>query len=139
MAEISKRTIAVDFDGTCVTHEYPKVGQEIGAAPVLRELTDAGHQLVLFTMRSGDELNDAVEWFKSWGIPLYGKNRNPTQDEWTTSPKAYAHLYIDDAALGVPLSYPSNGDRPYVDWPEVRRWLIGRSFLDTMSAMPVLP
>lgn len=42
--------IAVDFDGTCVTHEY--VGKEIGAAEVLKELTDKGHKIILFTMRS---------------------------------------------------------------------------------------
>lgn len=29
--------IAVDFDGTCVTHEFPYVGKEIGAAEVLKE------------------------------------------------------------------------------------------------------
>ena len=46
-------TIAVDFDGTCVTHEYPYLGQDIGAAPVLRELADAGYRLILNTMRSG--------------------------------------------------------------------------------------
>lgn len=44
--------IAVDFDGTCVTHEFPRVGVEIGAAEVLKELTDKGHQIILFTMRS---------------------------------------------------------------------------------------
>jgi hydroxymethylpyrimidine pyrophosphatase-like HAD family hydrolase len=44
--------IAIDFDGTCVTHEYPKVGREIGASKVLKELVDSGHQLILFTMRS---------------------------------------------------------------------------------------
>ena len=44
--------IAVDFDGTCVTHEFPRVGEEIGAAEVLKELTDKGHKIILFTMRS---------------------------------------------------------------------------------------
>jgi hydroxymethylpyrimidine pyrophosphatase-like HAD family hydrolase len=44
--------VAVDFDGTCVTHEFPRVGEEIGAAEVLKELTDKGHKIILFTMRS---------------------------------------------------------------------------------------
>jgi hypothetical protein len=44
--------ICIDFDGTCVTHEFPKVGKDIGAAPVLKELTEKGHRLILFTMRS---------------------------------------------------------------------------------------
>lgn len=52
--------IAVDFDGTCVTHEYPDVGKDIGAIPVLKELVDKGHKLILFTMRDGKELQDAI-------------------------------------------------------------------------------
>ena len=44
-------TIAIDFDGTCVTHEYPNVGRDIGAAPVLRKLVENGHKLILWTMR----------------------------------------------------------------------------------------
>lgn len=53
--------IAVDFDGTCVTHEYPKVGKDIGAVPVLKKLTNSGHQLILHTMRCNKELEEAVE------------------------------------------------------------------------------
>ena len=71
--------IAVDFDGTCVTHEYPHVGKDIGAVPVLQQFVKDGHQLILYTMRSGKELQDAVQWFESNGIPLYGVNKNPTQ------------------------------------------------------------
>ena len=44
--------IAVDFDGTCVTHEFPKVGKDIGAVPVLKKLVEKGHQIILHTMRS---------------------------------------------------------------------------------------
>ena len=44
--------ICIDFDGTCVSHEFPEVGYDIGAAPVLKELVSNGHRLILFTMRS---------------------------------------------------------------------------------------
>lgn len=114
--------ICVDFDGTCVTHSYPKVGTDIGAVEVLKKLVERGHQLILFTMRSGKELTDAEKWFKDNDIELYGVNTNPTQKSWTASPKAYGQLYIDDAALGIPLVYPENG-RPYVDWVEVPKML----------------
>ena len=108
--------IAVDFDGTCVTHEYPKVGVDIGAAPVLRRLVDSGHKIILNTMRSGKYLEDAELWFKHNNIPLFGSNINPTQRRWTDSPKVYANLYIDDAALGCPLIIdPNVNNRPYVD------------------------
>ena len=115
--------IAIDFDGTCVTHEYPKVGRYIGAEPVLRDLVSCGHKLILWTMRSGEFLDDAVNWFRERDIPLFGVNSNPEQASWTKSPKAYAQLYIDDASLGTPMCEGLNGERPFVDWDAVRRLL----------------
>jgi len=112
--------IAVDFDGTCVTHEYPNVGRFIGAQGVLRRITDEGGKLILWTMRSGKQLQDAVDWFADNDIPLYGIQNNPTQIHWTSSPKAYAQIYIDDAALGCPLKEGIAGERPYVDWDAVQ-------------------
>lgn len=133
--------IAVDFDGTCVTHEFPYIGKEIGAVPVLQKLIEKGHKIVLNTMRStkdsggknideqGNELKtnvlaEAVEWFKCANLNLYGINRNPTQDQWTSSPKVFAHLYIDDAALGCPLIYNKGiSKQPFVNWESVTRYL----------------
>jgi hypothetical protein len=122
--------ICIDFDGTCVTHDFPEIGRGIGAEDVLRRLVEHGHKLILFTMRSGEGLEQAVDWFASQKIPLYGVNINPTQQQWTSSPKAYGQLYIDDAALGVPLREIGH-KRPYVDWAAVeqlldRRGLFGK-------------
>jgi hypothetical protein len=129
--------ICIDFDGTCVTHEFPKIGKDIGAVPVLKKIVENLNKLILFTMRSnrsvlnetGDPtimdvtgmfLNDAINWFEENNIPLHGINENPTQNNWTTSPKAYGQLYIDDAALGCPLIYDRKiSDRPFVDWVKV--------------------
>ncbi|MDR1864967.1 MAG: hypothetical protein LBR08_05275 [Bacteroidales bacterium] len=127
--------IVIDFDGTCVTHRYPEIGKEIGATPVLRELVDAGNRLILSTMRSDDRkrrnrtLSDAVEWFRERDIPLFGVQTNPTQQTWTSSPKAYGELYIDDFALGCPLVFPDDGP-PYVDWKQVRRMLVEMEILE---------
>lgn len=126
--------IAVDFDGTCVTHAYPGVGEDIGAVEVLKDLWKAGHQLILFTMRADTEeamqLSAAVEWFKDNEIELYGIQINPEQEEWTTSPKAYAELYIDDAALGCPLKVdPQISSLPFVDWYKSRLMLIAKGIL----------
>lgn len=110
--------IAIDFDGTCVTHDYPRIGKDIHAVNVLKRLVANGHKLILNTMRSGKELDDAVNWFKEHNIELFGVNENPTQKSWTESPKVYAHMYIDDAAFGCPLlNVPELSDRPFVNWP----------------------
>lgn len=126
---MAQLVIAIDFDGTCVTHEYPYMGSDIGAVPILKELTDAGYHLVLNTMRSGKTEKEAVKWFKDNDIPLYGVNKNPDQKSWSASPKVYADLYIDDSALGVPLTSSPTSTRPYVDWIRVREWLVTEGYL----------
>ena len=126
--------IAVDFDGTCVTHEYPNVGKDIGAVPVLKELVENGHKIILYTMRWDKELKEAVQWFESNDIPLFGINENLTQRKWTKSPKIYAHLYIDDAALGVPLILDeSMSNRPFVDWKSVKALLQNTGVLEVIE------
>lgn len=120
--------ILIDFDGTCVTHDFPKVGKDIGSIPVLKELTEKGHNLILFTMRSntseGTYLDDAVERFKDNEIPLFGIQEHPNQKEWTSSPKAYGQLIIDDIGLGIPLNYNSFiSKRNYVCWNSVEKLL----------------
>ena len=59
---IRNALIAVDFDGTVVTHAYPEIGDDAGAVPVLKELTDNGCRLILYTMRHGKLLDDAIRW-----------------------------------------------------------------------------
>jgi len=123
--------IALDFDGTVVDHCYPDIGKPVpGAVKWLKRLQRSGGRIILFTMRSnslegGNFLRDAVQYLEKSGIRLFGVNRNPTQDEWTSSPKVYAHVYIDDAAFGCPLVQLKGFRRPCVDWkvvgPEVER------------------
>lgn len=55
-----KKIIGIDFDGTCVTDLYPYVGDNIGAASVLRKLADR-NLLILYTVRDGRYLQDAVD------------------------------------------------------------------------------
>lgn len=126
--------ICIDFDGTCVTHEFPNIGKDVGAVPILKKLVQRGHRLILFTMRSNKDdipyLDDAVQWFQEHEIPLYAIQTNPEQKSWTDSPKAYANLFIDDAALGCPLKYDrSYSIRPFVDWEKVEQELIRRNIL----------
>ena len=124
------KIIAVDFDGTIVSHMYPKIGVENpNAIRVLKKLIEQGHQLILWTMRSGVELQQAVDWCAERGITFWGINRNPLQAEWTDSPKAYAPIYIDDAALGCPTLFDKATNRPMVNWRDVEAILVRRGVL----------
>lgn len=133
--------IAIDFDGTVVTHEYPKVGHDLEyCTAVLRVLVSKGHRLILNTMRSDKTLQDAVDWFTVREIPLYGVNSHPEQRKWTQSTKTYAHLYIDDAALGCPLNTKDRkpNDRPFVDWLGVNWKLQLMGLYDSDDLLPFL-
>ena len=127
---IRNATIAVDFDGTVVTHAYPDMGEDAGAVPVLRELVDNGCRLILYSMRHGKLLDQAVEWFRRQDIPLYAVNANPEQAAWTSSPKIHADLYIDDNNLGCPLRFIDGERRPVADWDRIRQQLVREGFLD---------
>jgi hypothetical protein len=145
--------INIDFDGTCVTHDFPEIGKSIGAEKVLKRLVDNGHQLILFTMRSDKTvansvirttkknvnsklLTEAVYWFKQNDIPLYGIQTNPTQKNWTTSPKSYADLTIDDSAFGCPLKMDlSMSPRPFVSWDLIEEGLETMGLFNDTSKM----
>lgn len=117
--------IAIDFDGTIVKHEFPVVGEKLPKAIYwMQKFQEAGARLLLNTMRSERYLDDAVEYCRDNGVEFFGVNRNPEQDSWTSSPKVYAQLYIDDASFGCPLVYEP-GSRPYVDWD-----IVGPAVLD---------
>jgi hypothetical protein len=95
--------IAVDFDGTIVEHKYPAIGKELlFAFETLRELQKQKHQLILWTYRSGKELDEAVEFCKERGIEFYAVNKNYPEEEYdeSISRKIDADVYIDDRNLG---------------------------------------
>lgn len=98
--------IAVDFDGTIVEHEYPEIGEEIPYAfKTLRSLQDLGHTLILWTFRSGKELEEAVEYCRENGVEFYAINNNTPDEIYDSSlsRKIYADVYIDDRnILGLP-------------------------------------
>lgn len=121
--------IAIDFDGTIVTHDYPRVGKPIPfAKEVINMLTDNGHLCFLWTMRDNETLEAAKQYCKDNGIMLCNYNMSP--DQFSDSPKQYATIYIDDAALGCPLRYDSDmSRRPYVDWYRVAGMLTNSGLL----------
>ena len=120
--------IAVDFDGTCVVHAYPNIGSEVPhCIRVLKRLINDDVLIILNTMRSGESLLEAVEWFTERGIGLYGINGDPDQSAWTSSPKVYANLYVDDASVGCPMTQFQGS--MVVDWVEVEKLIYSRSIM----------
>lgn len=123
-------TFGIDFDGTLAEHTFPSIGAEIPmAVQTCRELLAKGYKLVLNTVRSDQYLDQARQWCMDRGLNFYGWNQNPDQKAFSNSPKVYADIYIDDAALGCPLVQTPKGQRPYVDWNIVRKALIDNGIL----------
>jgi hypothetical protein len=108
--------VAVDFDGTCVTHEYPDTGADVGADVWLRGAVALGAKLILLTMRDGQELDRAINWFDGHRIELWAINENPEQAGWTTSPMIFYHTLIDARAIGSPLTSRGPREREFIDW-----------------------
>jgi hydroxymethylpyrimidine pyrophosphatase-like HAD family hydrolase len=95
--------IAIDFDGTIVEHRYPAIGRTRPYAfKVLKALQDRNHRLILWTYRSGQKLEEAVEFCRSHGLEFYAVNKNYPEEEWCAddSRKILADIYIDDRNLG---------------------------------------
>jgi hypothetical protein len=96
--------IAVDFDGTIVEHKYPEIGKEIlFSFETLRALQEQGHQLILWTFRSGKELDEAVEYCRRNGVEFYAINASYPEEEFDEdydSRKIDADIFIDDRNIG---------------------------------------
>lgn len=97
--------IAVDFDGTIVQHRYPEIGSEIPfATQTLKMLIEDGHRLILWTVREGELLEEAVEWCRKRGVEFYAVNKDfPEEDVDKNihySRKLKVDLWIDDRNVG---------------------------------------
>lgn len=97
--------IAVDFDGTIVEHKYPSIGKEIPfAIETLKKLQAERHKLILWSVREGRLLDEAVEFCRERGLEFYAINRDYPEEEKEHnrhfSRKLKADLFIDDRNLG---------------------------------------
>ena len=119
-------TILVDFDDTCCRDSYPHRGEEIpGAVSDLKDHGKKGHRLILWTCREHvsvagvDPLQEALNWFASYGLSLYAVNDDPEVGRLWMFPsrKVHGDFLIDDKALGVPKT------GGVVDWKSVRKLL----------------
>ncbi len=97
--------IAVDFDGTIVEHKYPEIGPEmLFAFETLKQLQKKGHTLILWTYRTGKDLEDAVAYCKENGLEFYAVNKNHPEEteQWSDDipRKLDVDLFIDDRNVG---------------------------------------
>ncbi len=95
--------IAIDFDGTIVVDAYPKIGNpQLFAFETMKKLQAHGHRLILWTVRSGRSLEEAVAFCKENGIEFYAVNKNYEDEiiEDTTGRKILADIFIDDRNVG---------------------------------------
>lgn len=96
--------IAVDFDGTIVEHKYPAIGREIPfAIETLKKLRNDRHKLILWSVREGELLQEAVDFCKERGLEFYAVNKDYPEEEQEHkhySRKLKADLFIDDRNLG---------------------------------------
>jgi hydroxymethylpyrimidine pyrophosphatase-like HAD family hydrolase len=99
----NSKTIAIDFDGTIVEHQYPRIGKEmLFAFATIKELQKKGHKLILHTYRTGALLDEAVEYCKQNGIEFYAVNKNYPEEVITdnTPRKLNVDVFIDDRNVG---------------------------------------
>lgn len=98
--------IAVDFDGTIVEHRYPEIGEEIPfATETLKMLIQDHHKLILWTVREGKLLDDAIEWCRKRGVEFYAVNREYPEETTTSNPHysrklSAIDIWIDDRNVG---------------------------------------
>ena len=103
MEHLKNLKIAVDFDGTIVEHQYPKIGKDmLFAFETMKELQKHGALLIMWTFRAGNELTEAVDYCKAKGIEFYAINRNYPEEVFddSISRKINADVYIDDKNVG---------------------------------------
>lgn len=97
-------TIAVDFDGTIVEHRYPEIGREIPfATDTLKMLIKEGHRLILWSVREGKLLDEAVEWCRERGVDFYAVNKDYPEEgreDRNYSRKLKVEMFIDDRNVG---------------------------------------
>ncbi len=104
MINEKSKTIAVDFDGTIVEHAYPAIGNEmLFAFATLKRLQERGHKLILWSIREGQTLQEAVDFCKANGVEFYAVNANfhgEVLEPGVSARKVNADIFVDDRNVG---------------------------------------
>lgn len=98
-----QKIVAIDFDGTIVKDEYPKIGQpQLFAFETIKKMEQKGYRLILWTLRDGKKLEEAVEFCLKNGVEFYAVNKNYPEEilEKRSIRKIHADIFIDDRNIG---------------------------------------
>ena len=138
--------IAVDFDGTIVEHRYPEIGEELPfATETLKMLIKDRHKLILWSVREGKLLDDAVNWCRERGVEFYAVNRDYPEENGKESNNFFSRklkvdMFIDDRNIGglpdwgtiyrmisehksyYDIMMERMGTNPYQEAPKKKRW-----------------
>lgn len=97
------KIIAVDFDGTLFTEEYPNIGKpKWRVINWCKERQAKGDILILWTCREGENLREAIEMCKEVGLVFDYVNENvPSRIKRRGNDcrKIGADIYLDDKAM----------------------------------------
>ena len=139
-------TIAVDFDGTIVEHRYPEIGEELPfATETLKMLIKDRHKLILWSVREGKLLDDAVNWCRERGVEFYAVNRDYPEENGKESNNFFSRklkvdMFIDDRNIGglpdwgtiyrmisehksyYDIMMERMGTNPYQEAPKKKHW-----------------
>lgn len=113
--------IAVDFDGTIVENKYPEIGQERPfAIETLKMLIRDRHQLVLWTCREGELLDNALQWCRERGVEFYAANRDYPEETTDNNPISPANSKPTSSSTTVMSAVCPIGE-PSIAWSPMAR------------------
>ena len=116
-----QKIVAIDFDGTIVKDMYPKIGApQLFAFDTMKKMQKNGYRLILWTLREGGKLQEAVDFCKKNGVEFYAVNKNYPEEklDQKTIRKIHADIFIDDRNIGG-----------FIGWGHIHNLLFGQSDL----------
>jgi hypothetical protein len=98
--KMKKLILAIDFDGFLCEAKYPKIGRpNTIIIELLKKIKNKGHKLILWTCRSGKDLEEAIKMCNKFNLKFdkINENLDYIQKKFKKqSTKIYADYYFDD-------------------------------------------
>lgn len=128
MSKLKYKYIAIDFDGTIVRNDYPKIGMLMpDAVRVIRKIKEHGGKIAIWTCRTGLHQKLVKKFLDHVGIPYDVINENFPErimQYGNDSRKISADVYIDDLCIFCKK----------IDWREIEKLLFVEEDTDEQSS-----